>query len=626
MSDSAAAPRRVAQPPVGRPLLLYDGDCGFCRLWVERWREASGGRLDIESSQQGGARFPEISAAEFAGAVQLIDTTGRLYSGAEAALRSRALATRRSWLLSAYEGLPGFAAIAEGVYRVVAGHRPLFSRLTRLLWGADVQAPQFGSSSWLFLRLLGVVNLIAFLSFWVQLGGLVGPRGIMPAQAYLDAVHRQLGFARFWALPTLCWFFGGGVFLHVLCAAGVVLSLALIAGFAPAVCLGLLWVAYLSLCGAGQVFMDYQWDALLLEATLLAVFLAPWKLRAAGIRAEPPRLARWLLWWLLIRLMLLSGAVKLLSGDPSWWRLTALYYHFQTQPLPTWVAWYAQQLPSWMLRASCAAMFAIELGAPILLLLPRRLRHLGAALLILLQVLIALTGNYTFFNLLTASLCLLFFDDAFWRGLLRRWRRAEPDGVTARPAPPARWCPRRVLLPAAVVVLVLTVLVSLPSLWRRAAWPPWMVTVLEVVEPLRSFNSYGLFAVMTRERPEIVIEGSDDGHTWLPYAFKAKPGDPHRRPGFVAPHQPRLDWQLWFAALDYPNNDPWVSALCLRLLQGSPDVLALFASNPFPQRPPREVRAVLYDYTFTTPAVRAATGRWWERTPVDLYVPPLSLP
>jgi predicted DCC family thiol-disulfide oxidoreductase YuxK len=627
MSDSAAAPRRVAQPPVGRPLLLYDGDCGFCRLWVERWRAAGGDRLDLETSQEGGGRFPEISAAEFARAVQLIDTGGRLYAGAEAVLRARAVAARRTWLLAAYERLPGFAGAAEGVYRLVAGHRPLFSWLTRLLWGREVQAPQFGLSSWLFLRLLGLVNLIAFLSLWVQLDGLVGPRGIMPAQAYLDAVHAQLGVARFWALPTLCWFFGGGAFLHVLCAAGVALSLALMAGVAPAICLGLLWVAYLSLCGAGQVFMDYQWDALLLEASLLAVALAPWKWWAGRIRTDPPRLARWLLWWLLIRLMLLSGAVKLLSGDPSWWRLTALYYHFQTQPLPTWVAWYAQQLPPWMLRMSCALMFAIELGAPLLLLFPRHGRHLGAGLLILLQALIALTGNYTFFNLLTASLCVLFFDDAFWRGILRRWRRRDAPGAAPVPArPESRWCPRRVLVPAADVVFLLTLLVSLPSLARRVAWPPWMDTVLEVVEPLRSFNSYGLFAVMTKDRPEIVIEGSDDGRTWLPYDYKAKPGDPRRRPGFVAPHQPRMDWQLWFAALDYPNNDPWVAALCLRLLQGSPDVLGLFASNPFPHRPPREVRAVLYDYTFTTPAVRAATGRWWDRTPVDLYVAPLALP
>jgi predicted DCC family thiol-disulfide oxidoreductase YuxK len=623
MSESATPPRRVARPPAGRPLLLFDGECGFCRLWVERWRAAGNGRLDIAPSQEAGARFPEIPAAAFAHAVQLIDTDGGVTAAAEAILRARAAATHRSWLLAAYERVPGFARIAEGAYRMVANHRPLLTRLTRLFWGADVRRPTFGLSAWLFLRLLGVIHLIAFGSFWIQLAGLVGPHGIMPAQPYLDAVRDQVGAARFWALPTLCWFFGAGWFLHALCAAGVALGLALLAGVAPPACAALLWVAYLSLCAAGQVFLDYQWDALLLEATLLAVFLAPWSWRSWRRRDDPPRFARWLLWWLLIRLMLLSGVVKLLSGDPTWRNLTALTYHFQTQPLPTWMAWYAQQLPAWFLRLSCAIMFVIELGGPLLLLLPRRARHAGAALLIGMQALIALTGNYTFFNLLTVALCLLFFDDAFWRDARRRLHLPSRPAPADRP--PARWCPRSVLRPAAGVALALTVINILPMLRRYGPWPGWMYRTLALAQPLRSFNTYGLFAVMTTERPEIILEGSDDGRTWLPYEFKAKPGDLRQRPGFVAPHQPRLDWQLWFAALDYPQRDPWVTSLCVRLLQGSPPVLALFASNPFPRRPPRQVRAVLYDYTFTNRATRTATGRWWDRTPVDLYVPPLSL-
>ncbi len=625
MSESAAPSRRVAQPPAGRPLLLFDGDCGFCRLWVERWRAAGVGRLDIAPSQEAGARFPEIPAAAFERAVQLIDTDGAVTSAAEAILRARAMAARHAGLLAAYQRLPGFARLAEGVYRMAAEHRPLLSWLTRRFWGADVRRPTFSFGAWLFLRLLGVVHLIAFGSFWIQLNGLVGPHGVMPAQPYLNAVRDQVGAARFWALPTLCWFFGAGWFLHVLCAAGVALAFALIADVAPAACAALLWVVYLSLCAAGQVFLNYQWDALLLEATLLAVFLAPWSWWSWRRRDDPPRLARWLLWWLLIRLMLLSGAVKLLSGDPTWRNLTALTYHFQTQPLPTWVAWYAQQLPAWFLRLSCTVMFLIELGAPLLLLLPRRARHAGATLLIGLQALIALTGNYAFFNLLTVALCLLFFDDAFWRNWRRRFHRAPRPEPAYPPPAPSRGCPRSVLLPAAGLVLFFTVMHTLLVVRRHGPWPGWMYRTLALAQPLRSFNTYGLFAVMTTERPEIILEGSNDGRTWLPYEFKAKPGDLRRRPGFVAPHQPRLDWQLWFAALDYPQRDPWVTSLCARLLQGSPPVLALFASNPFPRQPPRLVRAVLYDYTFTVRATRVATGRWWDRTPVDLYVAPLSL-
>lgn len=624
MSDTAPTARQVGAPPPDRPLLIYDGTCGFCRLWVERWRAAGGDRLDVAPSQEVGARFPEIPTAEFDRAVQLVGTDGAVFAAADAVLRARAIALRRSWLLAAYQKLPGFAGAAEGVYRFVAGHRPLLSALTRFFWGPDVRHPTYGVSSWMFLRLLGVVNLIAFASYWIQFPGLTGRHGILPAGQFLDVVRTQFGTARFWELPTLCWFFGGAWFIHVLCAAGVILSVALIAGVASPICLLVLWAAYLSLCGVGQIFYDFQWDSLLIEATLLAILLVPWRLWSWRVRSDPPRIARWLLWWLLIRLMMLSGAVKLLSGDPNWWHLTALYYHFQTQPLPTWVAWYANQLPHALLRIACAIMFFIELGAPLMLLLPRRVRHAGVALLVLFQALIALTGNYTFFNLLTASLCLLFVDDAFWREAAERFRRARPRTGTAVSVP-ARWCPRGLLVPAAVVTFGLTGLVCLPTLFQGRQWPHWLRATLDAVEPLRSFNTYGLFRVMTTERPEIVIEGSDDGLHWRPYAFEAKPGNPRRRPGFVAPYQPRLDWRLWFAALYYPHRRAWVTSLCVRLLQGSRPVLALFASNPFPKHPPREIRAVLYDYSFSSPALRAATGKWWVRTPVDFYVSPLAL-
>jgi hypothetical protein len=343
------------------------------------------------------------------------------------------------------------------------------------------------------------------------------------------------------------------------------------------------------------------------------------------VRSDPPRLARWLLWWLFIRLMVLSGAVKLLSGDACWRNLTALTFHFETQPLPTWIGWYAHQLPDGVKQAACAIMFAIELGGPFLLLLPRRARHFGAILQIVFQALIALTGNYTFFNALAAALALLFLDDEFWRTWLARLRRIPLSPAAGQPAAEYHGCPRSVLVPTAWVTFSLTGLVTGFTLYPAAGRVGWLAAPVEAVAPLRSFNGYGLFAVMTRERPEIVIEGSDDGVTWLPYPFAAKPGDPARRPGFVAPYQPRLDWQLWFAALDYPRRDPWVSNLCVRLLEGSPEVTALFAANPFPGRPPRQIRAVLYDYTFTSRATRSATGRWWNRTPVDFYLAPGTL-
>jgi predicted DCC family thiol-disulfide oxidoreductase YuxK len=625
MAGSIGKPQSVARPPLARPVLIFDGECMFCRQWVDRWREAAGDRLGFEPAQTAKHRFPEIPSQEFARAVQLIDTEGRVSSAAEAVFRARAIAIHRTWLRTTYERLPGFALAAEVAYRLVAHHRLILSRLTRLLWGADVRRPTFGVSTWLFLRLLGAGHLIALVSFWSQLNGLVGPQGILPAQAYFDALQGPLGAARFWHVPTLCWLFGAGWFLHVLCAAGVAVAVALIAGWAPALCLTLLWVTYLSLCAAGQMFMNYQWDALLLETTLLAVFLAPWSLATWRVRADPPRLARWLLWWLLLRLMLLSGAAKLLSGDETWRNLTALFYHFETQPLPTWIGWYAHQLPTWVKRVSCAILFVIELGGPFLLLLPRRARHLGAALQVSLQALIALTGNYTFFNLLTAALCLLFFDDLFWANARKRLRGVGFLDPAAPAKPQMRWCPAGLLFPAAVTSFSLTAIVTLTTLFPTQRAFQALEVMPNAALPFRSFNRYGLFAMMTKERPEIIIEGSDDGRTWLPYEFKAKPGDLKRRPGFVAPHQPRLDWQFWFAALEDPAENRWVTSFCVRLLQGSPDVLTLLAANPFPSRPPRLVRAVLYDYRFTDRTTRAATGRWWSRTPVDYYLPPSAL-
>lgn len=607
---------RVSNPPA-RPLLLFDGDCGFCRLWIERWRDAYGARVDFTPAQEAGARFPEIPAEKFNEAVQLIETDGSVHSGAPAVLRTRALGKgRRDFALFAYESLPGVAPVTEMAYGLVARHRPLFSRLSRIFWGREVARPRFAAATWLFLRLLAVVFLIAFVSFWVQLGGLVGPRGILPAQSYLDEVAQQAGAARFWLLPTLGWLFGGGVFLHVLCAAGVLLSVALFLGFAPPLCLFLLWLCYLSLLGPGQIFMNYQWDALLLEAGLLSVFLAPWRWHVGWHeRPAPPPLARWLLWWLLFRLMFLSGAVKLTSGDKTWENCTALLYHYQTQPLPTWLGWWVHQLPAWLQKASCRLMFVIELGGPFLLFGPRRARLAAALSLIAFQLFIALTGNYTFFNLLTVALCLLFLDDAWWARRFPRVHRAAPE------AAPARCLPRWILAPVLVFVVAFTSVQALPALKRGLVFYQWVGSLLDAVGPFRSLNNYGLFAVMTTTRPEIVIEGSADGRAWEAYEFKWKPGALARRPGFVAPHQPRLDWQLWFAALAYPRREPWIYALMQRLGENSPPVTGLLAHNPFPDPPPRYLRAVLYDYEFTTPAQRSRTGRWWRRDPLDYYFP-----
>jgi hypothetical protein len=489
-----------------------------------------------------------------------------------------------------------------------------------------VGEPSYVLVRWVFLRLLGVVYLIAFLSLGSQLDGLVGSRGILPARETMREARQQfdeqgVGARRYLVLPTLAWVSSSDGFLRGLWVGGAVLAVALIVGVAPVPVLALLWLAYLSLTVIGQDFLSFQWDVLLLEAGFLAILFAPVGLfPARSGEAQPSLIVLWLLRWLLFRLTLGSGLVKLASGDPTWRHLTALEYHYETQPLPTWIGYYAAHLPAWFQRFSCAAMFGIELGLPLLIFAPRRLRMAACAGMVFLQVLIAATGNYCFFNLLTVALCVLLLDDAVIGRLVPAGLRGTLAPVSA--CAPA-W-PTAVLAPLAVALVVITG-VEFVGRFIRVPWPAPLTSLTRAVAPLRSTNTYGLFAVMTTERDEIIVEGSEDGERWLPYEFKYKPGDLYRRPRFVEPHQPRLDWQMWFAALGTYRNSPWFVSFCERLLEGSPPVLALLRRNPFPHAPPRYVRALLYRYRFTTLAEHHATGAWWTRTLLGDYCPILSL-
>ena len=608
---------RVAHLPE-RPLAIFDGDCGFCRLWIARWKERTGPKVDYAPSQEVGARFPEIPPERFREAFQLVLPDGEALGGAEAvaALAGREPGTG-PWL-ALYRGVPGAAAVAELGYRVIARNRPLAMRVTRLLWGGSVLRPTYFAATALFLRLLGLCYLAAFVSLWVQVDGLVGANGVLPVGPFLDWVKSQVGVSRYWLLPTLSWISPGDAFLHVQCALGTAAALLLLAGLVPAWSAAAAWVLYLSLSTAGQTFLEFQWDILLTETGLLAVFLAaPSRVRVrSGLVA--PRLARFLLVWLLFRLMLSSGVVKLGSGDEMWRSLTALRVHYETQPLPPWTAWFMHQLPPSFHTVSCIFMFFVELLVPFLFFAPRRLRHFAAAMTILLQLVVAATGNYAFFNLLTIALAVLLLDDGFFPG---RWRLAASDA--ALPARPPGW-PRGILVPFAAVWLTASAVPFAVSLGMRGALPAPLVAVYRLVAPFRSANGYGLFAVMTKERPEIILEGSDDGLTWKAYEFRWKPGDLLARPRFVAPHQPRLDWQMWFAALGDYRANPWLVSTMARLREGSPEVLGLLATNPFPERPPRLVRAVLYQYNFTDRAERRRTGAWWKRELRGLYAPVLG--
>jgi predicted DCC family thiol-disulfide oxidoreductase YuxK len=606
---------RVSNPPP-KPLLTWDGECHFCRRWVERWDETTGGAVDYVPFQEIGDRFGEIPRQEFERAATLIEPDGAVYSGAQAVLRVLRSRSSRKWLSWSYDHVPGFAAISESIYKLISHNRRFASVVTRLIWGDDVRPPTYFVARRWFLRVLGLIFLIAFASLWVQIDGLIGSNGITPVAEFLPAVRGQFGDRAFSILPTLCWFNSSGAFLHFLCGGGVLLSLLLIFGIAPVLSLVGLIVFYLSLAIAGQTFLSFQWDILLLETGFLSLFLAPWRLWFTKIN-EPAvsRAALFLFKLLLFKLMLMSGVVKLTSGDDCWWNLTALDYHYWSQPLPTVFGWWADKSPEWFKHFSVAFCLGIEIIVPFFIWAPRRPRLIAAGLMIFLQVVIALTGNYCFFNLLTIALCLLLIDDA---ALGRKYATVRDRRYGCR-----------LSILAAVIVIIVTLPINAWLIFTAfkpdAEWPRFLVPIYGRMEPLRIVNGYGLFRVMTKDRDEIVIEGSADGIDWLPYEFKWKPGDVMRAPGWCAPHQPRLDWQMWFAALGTPRENPWLGRLIVRLLQGSPSVSGLLAKNPFPREPPRYVRAMFYRYRFTTSREHRQTGAWWKREELREYLPTVSL-
>ncbi len=462
----------------------------------------------------------------------------------------------------------------------------------------------------LALRGLGIVYVVAFTSLKRQVLGLYGARGILPIQSHLRDIdravsavaddqgvdHRRIWWRRFRLVPSLLWLDASDSGLKRLCTVGQISGAALALGIGGRLAAACAWGAYLSFVSVGRDFLRFQWDVLLLEA---------------GLQAALGRPRRLLTRLLAFRLQFESGIAKLASRDPTWRDLSACCYHQETQPLPTPLGWYAHHLPRPLHKAATATTLVVECAVPFLAFGPRRLRQPAFAILTGFQGLIALTGNYAFFNWLTAVLNLALVERSpsadLSRGGHRAWRTAAAIVETVVAAP----------------ILVLGVADLVSRLRPDDGRPEPLRQLVEAAAPFHVASSYGLFSAMTTERPEIVLEGSDDGESWSEYGFRYKPGDVTRAPRWVAPHQPRLDWQMWFAALGYPPS--WFPRLLARLLEGSPEVLALLERNPFPARPPRFVRALLYDYKVTDLRAHRQTGSWWARTRLGIYFPASTL-
>jgi Lipase maturation factor/DCC1-like thiol-disulfide oxidoreductase len=594
---------------MNRARLVFDGDCGFCRYTVDYARELTGPQVEYQPYQEVLADYPDLSADDFLASIWLMGADGRRQRGADAAFSALEIGGRPG-LAWAYHRIPGFGRAAEWAYRMVSRRRPVFHRLSRALFGPELRPGRFIATAELGARLIGLAFFMAFASYATQIVGLNGSEGILPVADYLQRAHAQLGDAAYWRVPTLFWFWSSDTALLAICWLGALAGLLAASGYALRIWLAICFLFYLSLQTSVQVFMRYQWDLLMLEAGVLGLLVV------GGSRP-----AIWVARLTMFRFMFMGGMVKILSGDVSWRDLTALDWHFYTQPLPNPLAWYAHNAPDWLRQGLTGGTLFVELLLPVLIIMPRRLRHLGAWAFIALETGILVTGNYNFFNLLTIFLCVFLFDDQALRRVLpaRLFSHLESRaGVSA-----GGWR----ALPMTVMCALLVV-TGASLTWTRAtqsSYPELLTPLYRVMQNVRLVGGYGPFAVMTKQRDEIVLEGSADGVTWLRYELPYKPDQLDRMPGQVAPHQPRVDWQMWFASLSNYQRQPWFTALAGRLLSGSDDVEALFEVNPFPEEPPRAIRARLYRYTFTTPEQRAETGDWWVREDRGLYLPSVRL-
>jgi hypothetical protein len=479
-----------------------------------------------------------------------------------------------------------------------------------------------GNSYWLtrfvILRLLGFVYAVAFLVAAQQLVPLIGEHGLTPANHFLASVQTQLGSgaAGMLRVPTLFWLGISDHGMLIFAWTGFALSLVVLAGYANAIILSVLWAMYMSIVHVGQVWWGYGWEIQLLETGFLSIFLCPLLDGRPFPTYRPPILVFWLFRWLGFRIMIGAGLIKL-RGDPCWRDLTCLFYHYETQPIPNPISRYLHFAPLWFHKFATAWNHFIELIVPWFSFGPRHARHIAGVLLVTFQIFLIISGNLSFLNYLTIIPFLACFDDTFLRhflptALVRRAERAAEESE-----------PSRINNTIAIALSIVVVYLSVAPVLNLVSGRQLMNYSYD---PLDLVNTYGAFGSVGRERDEIIFEGTDDtlitGDTkWKEYEFKAKPGDPNRRPPFVAPYQPRIDWQIWFAAMASPGDYPWTLHFVWKLLHNDRGTLSLLANNPFPDAPPHHIRARVYRYRFAPIGDKA----WWKRERIGEWLPALDI-
>jgi hypothetical protein len=562
------------------------------------------------------------------------------------------LASTANWLLGPEDASAALQRSESGLITgVLTGHG------ATALSEPIASAPLHLWPRWIFLRALGLIYFSAFYSLIFQIRGLIGPNGILPAADYLPAVSAALHGQRFWYAPTLFWFSSSDHALMLVTWAGLMASLLVIFNVWPRMALAICFISFLSFVSSARDFAGYQSDGMLLEAGFLSLFFAPPGLWPGLARSHAPsRASLFLLKWEWFCIYFESGIVKIASGDQSWRHLTALDDYYQNGPLPTWLGWYAQKLPHGVHAATVILTFTVELLVAWMMFLPRRFRIVCFCIVTPFQLGIALTANYTFINYLLLSLGFLLLDDRVFDAIVPQRIRTFIDrsktGVTVGMAssrtaesamPPAddhsvqpdhgasnglprwrRWLRTEKMIFAGVFLALILYVTGSQLVLMLVPGLPFPQTPARWLQPFRVAESYGLFAVMTHARYEIEFQGTRDGKTWTVYPFRYKPQDVKSAPGIYAPYQPRFDWNLWFASLGPWQNYRFVVWTEERLLDNEPDVLALFAGNPFGGSPPQQVRAVIYQYWFTDLKTKREQGLWWRRELLGEYAPSLE--
>ena len=486
--------------------------------------------------------------------------------------------------------------------------------------GVSGTASRYWLTRFVILRVLGAIYAIAFLVAINQIVSLIGSDGLTPVGIYLKRVSQALGSDRagFMRLPSVFWLVHSDTALLTVAWTGFLLSCVVVAGYANALLLTVLWFLYMSIVHVGQEWYGYGWEIQLTETGFLAIFLCPLLDLRPFPRYAPPMPIIILFRWLICRIMLGAGLIKM-RGDEIWRNGTALYYHFQTQPIPGPLSRWFHFLPHTILKSGVWFNWLAEVAAPLFVFWPRLARHIAGVVIVLFQITIILSGNLSFLNWLTIIPALACFDDGFWSGLLPRRlvRRAEAAANNAEESKPMRT--------TAWIVTVIIAFLSVQPVVNMVSQRQIMNTSFD---PLDLVNTYGAFGTVGQERLNVIFEGtkdedSTDKANWKPYIYKGLPVSLDKRPQQIAPYQLRLDWQMWFAAMSTPDDYPWTLNLVWKLLHNNASAVGLFAGNPFPEKPPRYIRAVLYRYTFAKPG--NPQGFWWSREQVSLWLPAMSV-